>query len=521
MLTFKNQQKEQNVTKAPWLSTFNGKAVARFVNDHAQFIRYAQAKNDKKIPEVGLLERIDPATKHQILAYDLPTNIPLLQQFYPASREFGNDIQTTEEISVQAERIASALVQKLVGSLTEFLKLELKTLSISRDSVDSLENQATLVPSEPSQNHNLRNHRFSPPQSDSSLVIKKHLMELDRTSPHILMLKEDSPLYIYAEKEIEELFWNEELIRLLFKHVMHKVVDDGQVEVKELIKDIKVNWEDVELDNRISNYSAKILYTLKTHSLLRLTTNQDSLKLLIEDLAMTWPLVVQEKWKSLTLTDGEAYSWDSFFKGMQKLSKRIGVIKNTQMPQRNHTDTALTSNKRNMPAHNEPGPRNSAGGSGRHTSGGDSRNQTDTRTQESKKPRHEVAPPPSYKCLKCQQTKGHWPMDCPDLTAFEKTLTREQWIQMAKNQAKEKQGERFNKYKNGKPSSYSDDLKIFMTRAKESDDHFLSTINHNNKECVVTTILDTGSDENVLTTSAFSLLNISLPEGIDQPSVAI
>ena len=73
-------------------------------------------------------------------------------------------------------------------------------------------------------------------------------------------------------------------------------------------------------------------------------------------------------------------------------------------------------------------------------------------------------------------------MDCPDLTAFEKTLTREQWIQMAKNQAKEKQGERFNQYKNGKPSSYSDDLKIFMTRAKESDDHFLSTINHNNKE---------------------------------------
>jgi hypothetical protein len=58
-----------------------------------------------------------------------------------------------------------------------------------------------------------------------------------------------------------------------------------------------------------------------------------------------------------------------------------------------------------------------------------------------------------------------------------------------------------------------------MTRAKESDDHFLSTINHNSKECVVTTILDTGSDENVLTTSAFSLLNISLPEGIDQPSV--
>ena len=95
-------------------------------------------------------------------------------------------------------------------------------------------------------------------------------------------------------------------------------------------------------------------------------------------------------------------------------------------------------------------------------------------------------------------------------------MTVQQWKELA---AKHKEDKKSKNYKQNN-SSYSE-YQIFLSRAQESNDYFLSTLIHQQKECVLKTILDSGSDENVITSSVLSILGISLPAGTTNPSVEL
>jgi hypothetical protein len=286
-------------------------------------------------------------------------------------------------------------------------------------------------------------------------------------------------------------------MRLLFKHLLHEVLDNGQVKLSVVLKDVKIDWSNSESDSRITNFMARLSSTFRKHSVQM--DSQEIIKQFLDHVVSQWPLKLQQEWKDFRLGKGIPRNVDALTIALKKFSANA----------KNTISFEPEQEKRKLPAvRTNPDPRGSAGGPSRPVipSRGSSRSD-------------KAVPPANYPCLKCKKVAGHWPQDCPDLSEAEKQLTIAQWKQMAKKRQYDKQQAR-QQNKRTKPSSYIDDLKIYMARAQESDDHFDSTIVYSNKECVLKTILDTGSDENVLTTSAFSLLNLPLPTAVvDHPSV--
>jgi hypothetical protein len=502
------QKKDEEVTapKAPFLDVLECRKITNFLSGHLAYLRYVRTFNEsnpdsKKLPEVTLLGQISHGLKAQILDETLPSNLPCLREYYPASREFyTNSAAPLDELSQQAKARSLFLAKGLVDEVANFLKSELDnsmTISRDRDESESEHNDGAAISESSSTEHT---NSFDSPSSSDHVTLQRHIHELHSTELRLLFQNTNSALYVYASHCLPDLFWDEEIIRIFFKHLLHEVLDNGQVNLYALIKDIKINWSNPEVDLRISNFMAKLRETFEKHSVKH--NSPDVIEQLLAHVVSQWPDKLQDEWRDHRLGKGIPKTLDALTNAFKKFSK---IAKNTQSK-----PFEPNQDKRKLPSnHTNPEPRGSAGGSGRRVFPG---------RGSSAKSDKEAPVPPNYPCLKCKKVAGHWPQDCPDLTQMERKLTIQQWKDMAKEHQQEKIQGRQNK--KAKPSSYIDELKIFMARAQESDDHFQSTIVHANKECVLKTILDTGSDENVLTTSAFSLLNLPLPAAaLDNPSV--
>jgi hypothetical protein len=100
-------------------------------------------------------------------------------------------------------------------------------------------------------------------------------------------------------------------------------------------------------------------------------------------------------------------------------------------------------------------------------------------------------------------------------------LTKEQWIEKSREAKKARLQEKRNKQHSTSyaPTASTSDYRSYLSRAQECGDYFTSTLVHKNRECAILTVLDSGSDENVLTATVLPLLGITLPAGTDQPSV--
>ena len=100
-------------------------------------------------------------------------------------------------------------------------------------------------------------------------------------------------------------------------------------------------------------------------------------------------------------------------------------------------------------------------------------------------------------------------------------MTKEQWIEKSREAKKARLQEKRNKQHSTSyaPTASTSDYRSYLSRAQECGDYFTSTLVHKNRECAILTVLDSGSDENVLTATVLPLLGITLPAGTDQPSV--
>jgi hypothetical protein len=97
MSSFSTPQREKKeddwLSKAPKLNSSKSKMIADFM------VRYAKFEDDKRTfndvnpsfqrqPEVRFLDLINVKLKEQFLTSTLPRRLPILQKFYPVTREF-------------------------------------------------------------------------------------------------------------------------------------------------------------------------------------------------------------------------------------------------------------------------------------------------------------------------------------------------------------------------------------------------------------------------------------------------
>jgi hypothetical protein len=216
-------------------------------------------------------------------------------------------------------------------------------------------------------------------------------------------------------------------------------------------------------------------------------------------LVADWPEAVKKEWNNtLIVMDEKVCDEDSFTIALETLSAKI-----------NSLPADPSAAKRKTPHQTNPEPRGSVGDAGKHTS----RKKGYGNEQKPKD-----SPPANYKCIVCKLVAGHWPSQCSKRNAEQMNYSTEQWKNIAKQLKRDEAKTRSKNHKDA-PLSYVRDAQILMARAQGSDDDFFSTVAFQSKECVVKTILDTGSDENVITTSALSLISYPLPAGMDNPSV--
>jgi hypothetical protein len=244
---------------------------------------------------------------------------------------------------------------------------------------------------------------------------------------------------------------------------------------------------------------------LKKHSLLYMWQKKTNMKKLVDYLIATFPDYVIEEWKAKILSyDGEIETEDDFTILLKDLSRQLGVLLPHQL-------------KKSKSSHDEADNEHEA------------QDNTDRKSKDSKKRSRDDQKssnnskvPQNYRCAVCSQAKGHWPQDCPSRTPEQMKITKAQWIEISAKAKKARLEKKNSKKQNN--SSYPlapliADYRSFMAKAQESADHFLSTLVHNKNECVIQTVLDSGSDANVITAPALALLHITLPAGTDQPSV--
>jgi hypothetical protein len=172
---------------------------------------------------------------------------------------------------------------------------------------------------------------------------------------------------------------------------------------------------------------------------------------------------------------------DDFTIELEDLSRRVGPLKTDQLKPRAPPQPATSNESQFQPNKKRSFDKTSKG------------NQ--------KKQNGEQKTPPDYICAVCKKTAGHWPQDCPDRTPEQRKLTKEQWIEKSREAKKARLQEKRNKQHSTSyvPAASTSDYRSYLSRAQECGDYFTSTLVHKNRECAIQTVLDSGSDENVLT----------------------
>jgi hypothetical protein len=495
------------VVNPPFLESLKASSVTYFLSGVEDYKRSVRSYNEtapvhKREIERRMLDLIHNDVREQILHDTLPSTLVCLQEFYPDSRIFwtqsqGQSTKSGKELSESARLRARILFQQLRETALEQMRSEAERLQVD---------VARNAPNAHNDNANANANAISHVDSHRAIDLQRRIDELSTISLQDLAKGRNAFLNSFlSPNPLRDVLWDEELIKILFQQIMHDVVSDGQISFKDLLKDLKIDWTEKDLPGRISDFLTKVNAIFKKHSLNRVW-EKGNIEHLMTYLKSTWPVSVQDVWENQLLTNEDPIKClDTFTVALKKLSLQVKVLTKDQV----HISTKQSQ------THDPKAKLGHKNANRMH------------KRKRSESNNYELSPPPNYNCAACGQKAGHWPQNCPARTPDQKNLTKDDWIKLAIERKKQKNQDRNNKkskHKDSRSQYTDDDPRIFMARAQESGDHFLSTLVHSNKECVLKTILDSGSDENILTTSALFLLGISLPAGMDEnetPSVEL
>jgi hypothetical protein len=243
---------------------------------------------------VRFLDRIDEKLKEQFLTTTLPTNLSSLQEYYPEARRF----RTLQQGQLHATD--KALLDRAKVRAEEILN------RVRRESLDKmradLSRMRTLIGNVDVQDNT---------DSDSILILEQHIEDLANAELIALINQKIPHLtpYIAFSKYV---FWDEELIRLLFQKILHNVVQRGQLIIPSLVQELRIDWTSEEWESRIDDYLAKLNHILTKHSLDRLWEPTPLKDLLLPVLIKGWPEAAHVEWGNILFHAEPIASKDDF-----------------------------------------------------------------------------------------------------------------------------------------------------------------------------------------------------------------
>ena len=216
-----NTEKDDSI-KAPKLTSSNSKAIANYLVEFEKFEQEKRAFNEVNSPqfrraEVRFMYRIDEKLKEQFLTTTLPTN---LSSLHPEARRFRTlqqgQLHATDKVlldraKVRAEEILNRVRRESLDKMRADLS-RMRTLIVNVDVQDNTD-------------------------SDSILILEQHIEDLANAELIALINQKIPHLtpYIAFSKYV---FWDEELIRLLFQKILHNVVQRGQLIIPSLVQEL-------------------------------------------------------------------------------------------------------------------------------------------------------------------------------------------------------------------------------------------------------------------------------------------